>query len=183
MSFKIGMILSKDCNKEILKKVKDEFRQSANNFHNPCLNGYFIYLKKIKNPYIDKQIMADENFFEVSEYHDSVSSIGAWRYYDINTILEECKRIIHGFRVTDSYISEIEQGRRAYEEDAKRWIEIIKFIKSDCKIKKVGIFSYMMNTSADKMKFKEMERIECYLEELSLEYILKIEMNKIVFFL
>jgi len=101
---------------------------------------------------------------------------------DVDGIISRSQKRARDFEVTPSFISEHNKMRKCLEKGSKIWIDIIKFMRIERKIKKVGLFSYRINAPIKEMKFEKMERIECSLEELTLEYLLRVKMNTLVFF-
>jgi len=183
MSFKLGMIVSDDCDNDKLKMIIERFEQNRKRFEGPYPEDYCLYLKKTKNSSINYHKYPDEIFLEVSKYHDTgVFPRGSWSYYlnDLKLIRE---RELDINKENDSdYISRCYHLKQL-EKSSKIWIDLIKYMRTELDIKKVAIFSYMIQATAHEMQFEQMKRIECKLEDLTMKYLMEMEKNTLVYFI
>lgn len=165
MTMMIGIVLSKNINKEKLNIIREDTE---------------LALLEINNEYVNKQLSDDEIFFQATSHGiDSSSGIGAYELYtkDLTPIMEireqEAKNIL---------LDGIMKTRKGYYEDAMKWVEAIKKIKEKYKIPKFGIIYFNGYTTSDLIKLDIEERITIDLRELSIDTLMKLEKNKLVFF-
>lgn len=166
MSIILGIIMSKDYELDLLEKLKEE---------------YDLGLFKLKNFYVDAQLMPDEVFLQATKTGcDSLTGIGAYDLY--NKDLSEVYKVIKDKRLLQSFIDEIGERKQGYKKDVLRWIEVITLLKNVYKVGKFGVLLHMCTEGFPNEKVTISKRIVCNLSNISVEYMMKIEEDVIVFF-
>lgn len=164
MTMMIGVVLSKNINEEDLNIIRKDTE---------------LALIETNNDYINKQLKNDEAFFQATSHGiDSKSGIGAYDLYtkDLTSV---CENITKENRYVLEGILEIRKG---YYSDVSKWINIIKKIKNEYRIPKFGIIYFNAYTTSDKVKIDIEERKTISLKEISIDILMKLEKNKLVFF-
>lgn len=165
MTMMIGVVLSKNINRLTLNRIRKD-------------TG--LALLEVQNEYINRQLESDESFFQATSYGiDSSSGIGAYEFYtkDLTPILEIPEK-----ETRDTMMESVLELRRDYYSDAIKWLEVIKKIKNKYKVPKMGIIYFNGYTTINEIKLDIIERIKMDIEILSVEKLMKIEKNALVFF-
>lgn len=162
----LGMIISKEYDISQLKEIREK---------------YDLGLYKINNKYVSDQLSDNEIFLQATRTgFDSLTGIGAYDYYtqDITKIYD----VIEDRRIAEASYTDLKYRKDSYEKDALKWIELIKILKDDYKVGVFGVFWHMYTTSIEKEEIYFSKKIYCNLSDISLEYLMKIERDVIVFF-
>ncbi len=165
MTMMIGVVLSKNINRIKLNRIRKD-------------TG--LALLKARNEYVNRQLERDESFFQATSHGiDSSSGIGAYEFYtkDLTPILEIPEK-----ETRDMMMKSALELRQGYNSDATKWLETIKKIKNKYKVPKIGIIYFNGYTTINEIKLDIIERIKMDIELLSVENLMKIEKNTLVFF-
>jgi hypothetical protein len=166
MSVRIGIIISKDYDFKSLDDFKDK---------------YDLGFLKICNEYVKKQLFEDEMFLQATRTGcDSLTGIGAYDLYtkDVSFVFQN----IDDKLIAQSVADEFEERKQNYKVDALRWIEIINILKNVYKIKKLGLFWHNCSEAFDKEQITFSNRVNCPIKDITVEYMMKIKPDTIVFF-
>jgi len=165
--------------------MPDEIHLEVSEYHDSCSpigkwEGYDTdtLIKRIKTPTTREDL---EPFLKKVREGKIKTLINVDKTY-VDEIIRQSQEEVRKFEVTPSFLAEHKLNRTRLEKGSELWIDIIKFMRIEQKIRKVGLFSYMVYAPIPEMKFEKMERIECRLEDFNIEYLLKIKMNTLVFF-
>jgi hypothetical protein len=165
LSFRLGMILSKGCSKEVINHFRNKYK--------------FAFWFKLNEQFTKKQFESDEVLIEPTGlYDDSFSGIGSFGLY-----VTDFSKIEKEFKEDPSMIDTFRERNKSYEKDCLKWIDIIKEMRMDYKIPKVGIFHFDGNDVTEKIDFPEYIRSYCKISDLTMEKLMKIKQNEIMFFI
>ncbi|KPU46361.1 hypothetical protein OXPF_00330 [Oxobacter pfennigii] len=166
MTIGIGIIISKNHDISLINNLKE---------------NYDLGLIRIHNDYVDKQLLDDEVFLQATKNGcDSLTGIGIYDLYikDVSEIYQAVKDP----KMAQFLISDFEKRKGIYKNDAKKWIEIAKTIKYDYNVNKFGLFIHFFISSFDREKIDFHNRTVCSLNNVTIDYIMKIQKDVIVFF-
>lgn len=161
MSLGIGLIISKNVDLDIINSIKEK---------------YELGLFKIENKYVYNQLLEDEMFLQATLTGcDSLTGIGSYEIYtkDVSKIYENVKNKKEAKFLADDFI----KRKESYVNDVLQWINIIK----EFKVNKFGMFIHFYTTSFDKEKITFQRREKCDMNNITLDYIMKIQKDVIVF--
>lgn len=168
LSLRLGMVLSRNCTDNSL----DYFREKYN-----------LALLIKNNQSFSRQLMSDEILIEpTGRVDDSETGIGSYEYFtkDITGLFDDIKK--RNERQYNFIIKEITEQRKHYKMDAIRWLEIIREMKLGYCFSKVGIFYFDGYVATEEVNFPAYERINCNVQDLCVEDLMKIKEYQIVFF-
>lgn len=166
MSIRIGIIMSRDYKFQLLKEFKKKYNL-----------GFF----PIFNSYVRSQLLKDEMFLQATiSGCDSLTGIGAYDLYnkDISVVYKS----IDNKLIAQSVVDEYKERKQNYKEDALKWIEVIKLLKIKYRVDKFGLFWHMCSDGFELERIVFSGRIECHIENISVEFLMKIKPDTIVFF-
>ncbi len=166
MSVRIGIIISKNYDLKPLDDFKDKYNL-----------GFF----KICNEYVKNQLLEDEIFLQATKTGcDSLTGIGAYDIYskDVSLIWQS----IDDKLIAQSVVDDFEERKQNYKVDASRWIEIINILKNEYKVKELGLFWHNCSEAFDKEQIAFSNRVSCPINNITIEYMMKIKPDTIVFF-
>ncbi|MDE6779860.1 MAG: hypothetical protein K2J40_00160 [Ruminococcus sp.] len=139
MSNRIGVIISA----EVTENILDNIRQK-----------YGFQLIPVENPTLSRSLEKNERFYDL---YATIANTGIGRYEQIlglYTDMEECIKI-WGF---DTYYRTITETNENYLIDADRWVNIIKDLRYNYRIRSVGIINFYADRPACDMDFPEFPR-------------------------
>jgi len=166
VSLGIGIIISKESDKYVVNYIRQK---------------YGLRLSIVNNNYVSNQLLEDEMFLQATMTGcDSLTGIGVYELYkkDISKIYKEVKDT----KVAEFLIDDFQKRKKIYYSDALKWIDIIKEIKHELKVEKFGLFIHFFMSSFDDEKIKFNSRQHYNVNNLNVEYIMKIEKDVLVFF-
>lgn len=166
MSVRIGIVFPKDYDLKLLENFK---------------NKYNLSLIEVNNKYVSNQLHNDEVFLQATETGcDSLTGIGAYDLYtkDISSLCEN----IEEASLAQSIIDEFQERKLKYKEDALRWIEIINVLKYEYNVGLFGVFWHFCSGTFNEEKITFSNRLTCKVKKITIEYIMKIAEDVIVFF-
>ncbi|GAA0182108.1 hypothetical protein SH2C18_45420 [Clostridium sediminicola] len=166
MSVILGLIISKNYDLTSLESLKEKFD---------------LGLYEICNKYVNNQLLDDEIIVQATKTGcDSDTGIGAYDIYnkDLSTIF----KTINDPLLVQSIVDEFEERKQGYKDDVLRWIEIINLLKGKYKINKVGLFWHNIHNGFAKDKIIFTNRVDCQIKDISIDFMMKIEEDLIVFF-
>lgn len=166
MSVRLGIIISKDCNINTLDILRKRYALGLYNQH---------------NAYVDKQLKNNEIFLQATQTGcDDLTGIGAYDIYKIDS--SQIREKMTDSVAAQITIDQLEEKKRIYVEDAKKWIEVIKTAKCKYKINKFGLFWHFCTCGFSEEKIDFSDRIICDMDNISIEYLMKIKENTIIIF-
>lgn len=166
MSVKIGIIITKIFDINILQDF---------------LLKYDLGFNEISNSYVKEQLQEDEIFLQATASGlDNYTGIGAYNLYNKDSSL--IYHHIDDTRLAQTIIDELKERKQNYKADVLKWIEIINDLKNHYKVDKLGLFWHMCSSSFEQDYIIFCERIYCDLKDLTIEFMMKIKPDTIVFF-
>ena len=170
MSKCLGMVLSSNCSGKTLDYFRDKYDLLLS----------VVYNKK----FTEQQLMNDELFIDPTKFSDdSYTGIGNYKLYtmDMSDYKEKLKDDSYGYHIV---IDEYYKRRDGFKKDCLKWMDIIKEMRVDYNISKVGIFYYYdADTTLEELELPIYERSYCKISDLTMEKLMKIKQNEIMFFI
>lgn len=166
MSLGIGLITSNDIDISILDTIREKYR---------------LGLFKIENEYLSNQLLEDEIFFQATITGcDTQTGIGVYELYtkDISKIYQDVKKP----EIAQLFVEDFNKRKEIYRNDALQWIDIIKTLKLHYNIHKVAVFIHSFRNSYDQEKINLLNREICNMDNITMEYIMKIQIDIPIFF-
>lgn len=170
MSLRLGIILSKNIDPELLENLRTQ---------------YNLGLVKINNLFVDNQLMDDEQFFQATKTgYDDLTGIGAFDLYNKNVthFRQVLEKNCTDKRIVEFQVSEYLERRNGYKNNSLQWIETITAFKNQYRIEKVGLFWHMFQTSFSEERIALIGKEHCNISDITYEYLMKIPEDVLVFF-
>lgn len=166
MSLGIGLVITKNINLSDLDDLKQK---------------YGLGLLRIENKYVSGQLLEDEMFLQATRTGcDSLSGLGAYELYSKD--LSKIYQVIKDPKEARFLVEDAIKRKEIYKNDTLRWIDIINALKIQYRVAKVGLFLHSYMTSFDREEIILRQRKLCDVNDITLEYLMRIEIDTLVFF-
>ena len=163
MSNRLGIILSKKTSNEVLDEIREK---------------YGFDLELVNNPTIYSSLDNDEMFMNLHIYGEN-TGITCYEYYlshytDIEELID-----VWGF---DIYYSIITDNNEKWLLDAHKWTEIIKDLKYNYQIPKVGLMNFFVSELVEDLAFDKKVKEDVDISTMNAVTLMKFKCEKIYMF-